>query len=201
MKWAQDQEVHIMSMSWTIKEKDGNRTGADNLKTAIEEAAKRGIILFCASDDIGMFKDARALPASSDTKMIKKVGSCNENGDVSGFVNKNNVDYLLPGEKLDGVKDWKSEDKGSSASTALASGLAALFLYCLERHGYNKEDLANSRMIALFDKLKISPTEGALVDVTELLNEASAAHDPVRILADRIREKVTDELRRDGRGT
>src|SRR5262245_33624949 len=116
-------------MSWTIKENTENKTGAENLKTAIEEAAKKGIIMFCASDDIGSYKGAVALPASSDTKKIKKIGSCNENGSKSDFVNEANVDYLLPGEKLDGVRDWKSMDKGSSASTALASGLAALFLW------------------------------------------------------------------------
>ncbi|KAF2728107.1 hypothetical protein EJ04DRAFT_528902 [Polyplosphaeria fusca] len=139
-----------MSMSWMIKDKPGNGIGTNYLKTTIEEVARRGTNLFRTSDDVDAYKMRKPPLASSDTKMIRKVGSCDENGNKSSFVDQANVDYLLPSEKREEFKSWKSTDKGSSAPKALASVPAFLFLYCSERHGYNKEDLAKSRMIALF---------------------------------------------------
>lgn len=186
-------------MSWTIKETADNQKWADELKTAIENAAKQGITLFCASDDQGMYEHAMALPASTPTTLIKKIGSCDENGNKSHFVNARNVDYLFPGEKLDEVlHDWKGTDKGSSASTALASGLAALILWCSERNGYKKADFENSRMIGLFDKLKVDQKSdsASLVDVTGLLNESRATDSPVKTLIELAREKISDDLRK-----
>lgn len=201
VNWAVSWDVQIISMSWTIKEKPENAQGAENLRAAIEAAGKAGVVLFCSSDDKGMYEQAVALPASSQTTMIKKVGSCNENGNMSEFVNPDNVDYLLPGEKLDEVISdgaVTKTDKGSSASTALASGLAALVLWCSELYGYDKSDFKNERMYALFDKLKMeskSATAASLVNVTGLLNDARETDNPVKSFMERVREKMVDELR------
>lgn len=186
-------------MSWTIDEKKENNNGVENLKVAIENAARKKIILFCASDDKGDTSGTIPLPASSDTKLIKKIGSCDEHGVKSSFVNSDRVDYLFPGEMLPEVSgiNWRSRDKGSSASTALASGLAALILWCAEMAGPSKADFASgTRMNQLFDKLKSHTKVASLVDVTTILNDAKEAPDPVSKFIELCRDKIHEELKK-----
>ncbi|ESU15292.1 hypothetical protein FGSG_08102 [Fusarium graminearum PH-1] len=125
INWAVSKNVDIISMSWTVKQvrygPNSNQTAITALERAIQAAANSDILLFCAVQDSGHYEnDEISFPQKSDTKKLIIVGSANENGDKSTFVNENSFNYLFPGEIV--IPDILTEhDKGSSVATAVAA--------------------------------------------------------------------------------
>jgi hypothetical protein len=187
-------------MSWTIYETDDgeNSNSLLDLKTALQTAAARKILLYCAGQDKGEFEQhqgqGKPYPASCGIDRIKSIGSARTFGGKSEFVNLNNVDYLFPGE----IEAVSGITTGSSAATALASGFAALVLWCAEAYQaeVKKRAVANkskdgpvvmedvdfrqdSRMSDLFDELKTVRDSKipSLVNIMMLLKEAEKSND------------------------
>ncbi|KAI1739559.1 hypothetical protein F4680DRAFT_138860 [Xylaria scruposa] len=174
-------------MSWTIK-KTGDNEGERNLVQQIEAAGKTGsdIILFCAAEDEGEYGRGTSLPATCGSKAIKRVGSANQEGKASDSVKEDHVDFLFPGENIlqeltDGLKEDKR--KGSSASTALASGLAALILWCAVVAGRDKRYYrCEGRLLKLFERLQSAPQK--FVDVTKILKTQQNLQEPIKTIED-----------------
>lgn len=131
-------------MSWTIERNDDNIEDIRNLESAVEAAAKAGILMFCAATDQGVVQN-RSFPAASGTKQLFKIGAADPSGAGWKWVgDPSEVDFFFPGHKL--VHDRPGETplekctiklSGSSIATALASGLAALVLYCVQLAALN----------------------------------------------------------------
>lgn len=119
-------------MSWTVEITKKNEKQIEAFETQIRKAASRNIIMFCSGRDEAWNESSKSsYPAGCDTKKVYRVGSSDPYGNMSTWVNAGSIDYLLPGEALfPGDKL-----RGSSASTALASGLAALIIWCFEATG------------------------------------------------------------------
>ncbi|KAL1882838.1 hypothetical protein Daus18300_000476 [Diaporthe australafricana] len=135
IEWAIEKEVDIISMSWTIKRvKSGpfnNRNGITSLELAIQAAANKDTLMFCAVQDAAHYEPDESFPSYSDTTKLMIVGSADQNGEPSVFVRKDSANYLFPGEiSLPTILDEK--DKGSSVATAVAAGMAAMILWCDE---------------------------------------------------------------------
>ncbi len=205
VKWAASRDVDIISMSWTIKGDDSKEEDERELGTQIRLAGEKGISLFCSFNDNGEYRNITRLLPSKDNPYLRRVGSCKGDGSASGFVEKKKVDYLLPGEHLPEVAMQQSiggdgTDKGSSASTALAAGLAAMILWCEVRVGGDKKAFSNMRMYGLFDKLRTGTTkdEGSLVDVSGLMDKAGASGETAgKVVAgfvESLRNKMAEEL-------
>ncbi|KAL7621994.1 hypothetical protein AAE478_007495 [Parahypoxylon ruwenzoriense] len=205
VKWAVFSKVDVISMSWTIK--DEAQADGSSLTEQITEAERAGIVLFCSSDDKGQHNNAQNQLLPSPSNLLKRIGSCNGNGTKSDFVNETEIHYLFPGEQLPVMQQhWRSKrgelrtDRGSSASTALAAGLASLILWCTVKSGGERDEFSNERMYALFDKLKTDQNKASLVDVSGLMDQVRAqgdtAHKTVRMFVERLREKIPDERRR-----
>ncbi|KAL7785167.1 hypothetical protein V8C37DRAFT_420236 [Trichoderma ceciliae] len=133
IEWAIEKDVDIISMSWTIKRiKSGhgkNQKAIDSLELAIQKAAHKNIIIVCAVQDSAHYGNDDIFPQKSDTKKLMIVGSADENGDRSKFVNEKSFDYLFPGEVF--VPEiLAATDVGSSVATAIAAGMAAMVLWC-----------------------------------------------------------------------
>lgn len=152
MKWAVEKQVDIISMSWTVKKaKVGtfdNGNGILSLETEIQGAAKRDILMFCAVQDGAHYEADEVYPSQSDTRKLLIVGSADENGERSTFVNKNSADHLFPGEvSLPSILN--ENDKGSSVATAVAAGMAAMILWCAEFHSLGaRQGIASSAQAA-----------------------------------------------------
>lgn len=139
-------EVDIISISWTIHDlatSDTKRShgqdwdGIKALKAAIDNAKKKGILIFCsASDDIKK-KGSDTLPYNQGRDYIFRIGAA----DAYGWSDKvtedhETIDYFLPGNQVADdfnprlvlAEELKYRD-GSSVATALAAGLASLVLY------------------------------------------------------------------------
>jgi hypothetical protein len=145
---AIDKQVHIISMSWTIERTKSNNTDIDELSSAIEDAAKAGILMFCAANDQGIARDHSFPAACASTKHIFKIGAAEAAGTVWKWVgDPRDVDFIFPGHNV--VKERPNDAPiekcktltGSSVATAIAAGLAALVLYCVQLSALNTEDL------------------------------------------------------------
>lgn len=122
-------------MSWTVNEpQDGNKTRFDE---ALANAAQNGVLMFCSSPDEGNYSGDH-YPTAFGPEKFFRIGASQADGHAYSWVSLDKVDYLFPGVdvvqankrdiNLRGVENRKAET-GSSISTALAAGLAALVLW------------------------------------------------------------------------
>lgn len=158
---------------------DANKEQIALLDSKIQEAARKGIIMYCAAADQGQYgSDLELYPARADTKHVKAVGSARENGAASTSVDPSQVEYLFPGEEIEEL----GKRKGSSAATALASGLAALVLCCFEKQlgkGGSSRIANPKNMHEVFEKLKAKDSKW--VDATRLFKEGNTIETVVKL--------------------
>ncbi|KAL4864041.1 hypothetical protein BDV12DRAFT_205945 [Aspergillus spectabilis] len=133
---AVEKDVHIISMSWTIEKPRGDdKTAFDR---ALQKAEDKRILMFCSSPDDGVFSSDHYPTAWGPSKFFR-IGASQADGNPYGRVSPSQVDYLFPGVDvvrankrdiaLRGFEDHNNTFTGSSVSTALAAGLAALVLW------------------------------------------------------------------------
>jgi len=134
--WAVDHHVDIISMSWTIERTEDNKTVlSEGLRRAIHRASSASILMFCSSDDQGKLSKDDVYPGHFPDTF--KIGAAKASGREAEWTDKNS-DYTFPGEDLpvDLPCHLRSNTNnlasGSSLATALASGMAALLLYCFQ---------------------------------------------------------------------
>ncbi|KAH0562507.1 hypothetical protein GP486_002799 [Trichoglossum hirsutum] len=149
---AIDKRVHIISMSWTVELTDHNAADIHELELAIEAAAKAGILMFCAANDQGIARDHSFPVACGGTKHIFKIGAAEASGAVWKWVgDPGDVDFIFPGHNV--VKERPNDAPlekcatltGSSVATAIAAGLAALVLHCVQLGALNTQVLNQQR--------------------------------------------------------
>lgn len=143
IKWAVEQGVDIISISWTTRKHDSN------LEKAIEEAVNprtgRRTLVFCSVADEGNFSGA-VFPVQWHPKHILSVAATDTYGHLTPAADRagGNVSIQVPGMDVmaDGPSYHDAEDKtsddgtvsGSSAATALAAGIASLALIMLQTY-------------------------------------------------------------------
>ncbi|PYI14016.1 subtilisin-like protein, partial [Aspergillus violaceofuscus CBS 115571] len=136
---AIDQKVHVITMPWTIQRNEQNAAGIRDLEVAIGAAASAGIMMFCAASDQGPAIDVTFPAACVTTKNIFKIGAAEASGTVWKWVgDAAAVDFIFPGHEV--IKERPNDasiDKcqtltGSWVATAIASGFAAMILYCVQ---------------------------------------------------------------------
>ena len=134
-------------MSWTIERTDENKSDILALEQAVQVAANKRILMFCAASDGGPVSD-RSFPARSVKEVLFKIGAATEEGSKWKWVgDATNIDFIFPGHKV--VKERYTEAPiqscnlltGSSVATAIAAGLAALILDCVQRAALHYEGL------------------------------------------------------------
>ena len=131
--------MHIISASWTIDSPE-DETDRQDLEAAIVEAAKANILMFCSASDRGGGKQNATYPSKA-TPRIFTIGAASSSGSTEAWVgNTENISFTFPGSKVPlsggtlkpGAANVVREATGSSVATALAAGLAALILYCVQ---------------------------------------------------------------------
>ncbi|EGR47699.1 uncharacterized protein TRIREDRAFT_79111 [Trichoderma reesei QM6a] len=151
-------KVHIISMSWTIDppEDEEERRFLD---AAIVEAANADILMFCSASDKGA-KQNLTYPSKATTKIFT-IGAATASGAADSWVgNLGNINFIFPGTKVEmdgprsGTDTSSREVTGSSVATALAAGLAALVLYCVQVRLYLATDQEKQKARRDFQLLK-----------------------------------------------
>lgn len=136
---AIEKGVDIICMSWTINKGRDNEASIEKLENALARAAQMNILMFCAAADQGPVKDNSYPAATTRTKNIFKIGAAEASGEAMTWLGDPDlVDFIFPGHQV--IKERTDDPSvrkftaltGSSVSTALAAGLAALILYCVQ---------------------------------------------------------------------
>jgi hypothetical protein len=133
--------VDIISMSWTIEKTPENEADIKNLEVALDKAAEKDILPFCSANDEAT--DANESHPAANPKRFK-IGAATAWGTAWHWTRASHVDFILPGDKV--IKDRPgnvplekcSLVSGSSVATALAAGLAAMVLYCVQFSAYHR---------------------------------------------------------------
>ncbi|KAK7991272.1 hypothetical protein PG988_000066 [Apiospora saccharicola] len=148
---AIERKVQIISMSWTIEKTEMNKTEVEKLEKAIANAAEERILMFCAAADGGAQRDRTYPAATARTKNIFKIGAAEPAGTATKWLGETLVDFIFPGHEVvrerqddPGVTKYTPKT-GSSVATALASGLAALVLYCVQLAAMSKKGAVGGR--------------------------------------------------------
>ncbi|KAJ0275472.1 hypothetical protein COL940_008821 [Colletotrichum noveboracense] len=158
IKWAVNEKVDIISMSWAIDQSDSIQKTQEaqetQLREAITMAEDHGILLFCANPDKNKpgnlpYKSNKTYPKSLVSEQtLFCIGAATPDGKPWERIHQSDqsCDFILPGVKLrvdipelvttskrQGAgkppKEWH-DHSGSSLSCALAAGLAAMVLHC-----------------------------------------------------------------------
>lgn len=147
-------------MSWTFQQTKKNEAVLEQeLTDAVKRAAGKNILMFCSTGDMGQCTNGRIFPACLDD--VFRIGAADASGEKRAATELDSH-YLLPGEDLQTETPSyiqsaeTSRVSGSSLATALASGLAALLLYCIDQNDNRKlRELARRRhrMVAAFDRM------------------------------------------------
>lgn len=123
-------------MSWTIDPPE-NEIEKRDLEDAVVNAANANILLFCSAMDKGA-RQTDTYPSKAMPNKIFTIGAANASGASVDYVgNLANINYTFPGDKVEidgGPAKTVAQEvaDGSSVATALAAGLAALVLYCVQ---------------------------------------------------------------------
>lgn len=145
-------------MSWTIDPPKDDRERQD-LENAVIEAANANILMFCSASDKGAH-DVQTYPSKAATGKIFTIGAANSSGASVDYVgNTSGLSYTFPGDRVevDSGPNRKTPPEivdGSSVATALAAGLAALILYCIQVRVFLAKDSEKQKAREAYRKVK-----------------------------------------------
>jgi hypothetical protein len=157
---AMKRNVDIISMPWAIRKTPDNTPDIEGLETAIDAASQRGILMFCAADDEGIMS-GQVYPAAVSSKSIFRIDSRNDTEAAAATGSSHPVDFTFPGQ--DALRNLPNDtlDNGETLTTSgvaaiLATGLAALILYCVQLAAISgEEELARVRGVSMQDFYKL----------------------------------------------
>lgn len=122
IRWCIDMKVDLISMSL------GSPTPVQEVRKAIQAAAQKGIVTFCAAGNAGNTKDVFFPAAYPETIAIGAIDSSMKR---AGFSNTGkNLDFMAPGVDILSTvpKNWYAKLSGTSMAQPFACGVAALLL-------------------------------------------------------------------------
>ena len=201
LQCAVERGADIISMSWTIERTDENKSDILALEQAVQDAANKGILMFCAASDGGAVND-RSFPANSVKELLFKIGAATEDGSKWKWVgDATNIDFIFPGHRV--VQERYKEAflqncnllTGSSVATAIAAGLAALVLDCVQRAALHYEELLDRQRT--LNATRPPQREGAEItqDPRDLEEESRLRQSKVEV--DEAIQRAEKVLRRD----
>ncbi|KAI3584055.1 hypothetical protein IWW34DRAFT_865424 [Fusarium oxysporum f. sp. albedinis] len=170
------QGFQAISMSWTIDPPKDDRERQD-LENAVVEAANANILMFCSARD----KGAHNTPTypSKATGKIFTIGDANSSGASVDYVGEaSELSYTFPGDKVevDSGPTRRTQSEvvdGSSVATALAAGLAALILYCVQVRIFLAKDSEKQKAREAYKKLKQHEGTVKAFDAVETTKESN----------------------------
>lgn len=182
--WAVEQNVHIINISF------GTQTYSEALKTAVDAATEKGILIVAAGGNHG--NSSVDYPAAFDS--VLAVGATNAAGEISSFSSRGEaIDVVAPGEAVLAQGNF-GEDltlSGTSLSAPHVTGVAALL--------WSKDIEKPATFIKTLIKLSAKNLGAAgsgfgLVDydyALELYDEVAAQFEDIAVGGDNAAEEET----------
>lgn len=130
IRWALKQKVHIISMSL------GAPSGNTELKKAVDDAEKAGVIIVAAAGNEGPGGNTVGYPARYPNTV--GVGATDSNNKVARFSSRGkDVDIVAPGVNILSTYPPRNYAKlsGASMATPLVAGVCALILESRQKQG------------------------------------------------------------------
>lgn len=162
IEWALDNKVDIISASWIIKT---DHKGAEKFKAAIHKATQQGVLVICATADVGAHDSGETWPANFAN--VISISASNEYGLPMPW-SVRDVDAMLIGDQIKtsgpGYMSLGEDarESGSSIATAIAAGLASLCLFLARMaNDDNKGERFKDRhvMLALFRMMQVNDAD------------------------------------------
>lgn len=122
IRWAADQGVDFITMSL------GSPNPVQQIRKAIQYAAKKGIVVFCAAGNAG---NTRQIFYPANYPETIGIGAIDENFDRAKFsCTGQDLDFLAPGAKIFSTvpDNWYAILSGTSMANPFVVGVAALLL-------------------------------------------------------------------------
>ncbi len=122
IRWAADQGVDLITMSL------GSPMKVQQVRKAIQYAASKNVVTFCAAGNAGNTKEI-FYPANYPESI--SIGAVDENFTRASFSNTgSNLDFMAPGVDIFSTvpDDWYATLSGTSMACPFAVGVAALML-------------------------------------------------------------------------
>jgi len=186
-------------MSWTIHDSQAaNKPYLKDLKTAIDHAKQQGILLFGSASDQGLNTSASAYPGAWRHDVIC-IGAAKESGQLDEQAAGDAPDFAFPGECGQHISPCSEDQRkehmaGSSVATALAAGLAAVILYCVELTGkgpkYRKELCQIENMKSIFSGLIHKQNKEPFVAVQDQFDSSLARGDYGDVDFDKVVDRI-----------
>ena len=132
VRWAVDQGVDLISMSL------GAPIPVQQVRKAIQYAAKRGVVTFVAAGNAGNTQEVFYPAAYPETMAI---GAIDMNMKRANFSNTGqNLDFMAPGVDIFSTvpTNWYATQSGTSMAQPFACGVAALFLSYMKQNNSSK---------------------------------------------------------------
>ncbi|KAH8714694.1 hypothetical protein BGZ61DRAFT_516837 [Ilyonectria robusta] len=146
---ARDKKATIISMSWTLPGPEpSTNPEEDELHKVLHAAVKDKVLMVCCCPDGGKFTKS-VYPSGPWPKDFFRIGAAHADGTVFKWTEEDDISFVLPGVDVikdrvanygsDGTKKGSTNpvahfkyETGSSVAAALASGLAAMIIYCVK---------------------------------------------------------------------
>lgn len=189
--WAVNEKVDIISMSWILRVTNEIRGEADNLNEMLDSNHSniKKMILYCAARDNRGNDLADAVYYPADCRSTKSIGGADTFNQPLRFVTLDKTDFVFPSESV--LPSEERAEGGNSVATAVATGVAALVLYCLREDKVRLKTDSVSKvklMELLFKKLRDKNTR--YVDLAELFTCRDDEVITPKLLADRVLAKA-----------
>jgi len=138
-------------MSWSIRSGRTNLHNIQGLKNSIEDAAKKGVLMFASLSDEQPIPDSDVYPACMG-RSVFRIGAAAPEGNPYPRINVKDANYIFPGVDIPNENsDHGAFLTGSSIATALAAGFGALLIYCARLTGMKA--VTGNDIERMFDKL------------------------------------------------
>ncbi|KAK3400893.1 hypothetical protein B0T20DRAFT_154676 [Sordaria brevicollis] len=186
--WAVSENVDIISMSWILRVTNEVRRDAENLNDMLDNDKSKNIILYCAARDNRGNDLADAVYYPADCRTTKSIGGADTFNQPLRYVTLDKTDFVFPSKSV--LPEQDVADGGNSVATAVATGVAALVLYCLREDKVRfKAKVTPVKLMELLFK-KLRDKNSRYVDLAELFTCRDDEVITTKLLADRVLVKA-----------
>ncbi|CCC05592.1 hypothetical protein SMACR_09638 [Sordaria macrospora] len=190
VEWALKRDADILSMSWLFRYTQAVEEHTNELTRLLDHSPySKPPIMYCAAKDTRGDDSASATYYPAGCNLTQTVGAADIHCKPKPYVTLEDTEWLFPGTNV--FED--PADSGNSVATAVAAGVAALVLFCLNDVGVQWDQIKpkvtpKQLMEQLFKGLQDEHSKTKYVDLAKLFKFEENELEKIssRFLVDRL---------------